>query len=53
MPVDPMVLSALKLPSSDPAPGEEVVSAAELDRLRRARRSGSGWRLPEPGRGSQ
>jgi RNA polymerase sigma factor (sigma-70 family) len=36
VPVDPMVLSALELPSSDPAPGEDVVSAAELDRLRRA-----------------
>lgn len=36
VPVDPMVLSALQLPSTEPAPGEELTSPAELERLRRA-----------------
>ncbi|HYU84301.1 MAG TPA: sigma-70 family RNA polymerase sigma factor [Kribbellaceae bacterium] len=36
VPVDPVLFSSLQLPSSDPAPGEQVTTAAELSQLRRA-----------------
>ncbi|HZO64935.1 MAG TPA: sigma-70 family RNA polymerase sigma factor [Kribbellaceae bacterium] len=36
VPIDPMVLNSLDLPSTEPEPGDNVTTAAELARLRQA-----------------
>ena len=36
VPIDPMVLNSLDLPSTEPAPGDNLTTAAELARLRQA-----------------
>jgi RNA polymerase sigma-70 factor (ECF subfamily) len=36
VPIDPMVLNSLELPSTEPAPGDDITTAAELVRLRQA-----------------